>query len=491
MVPLKNTGQIPFNIGKDVKVPLSPDQLRRKMAIQIQQNICNTVVCNSQCLMACMRVHGDNPPLTIQSDLAFPVIDYNRCTSCFACGRACPLDAIVIGDRGLVSTKRITTEFDRTENSTLSKRPYEVADSYSSMSEADTIFARVQLDTEFEYYHQTEFSGAQKMISKQIPGYGRFEHELSVAAWKLYDSRHSIKRPGIGLDPNAEEIGKRIDSNSEELTEMVKRAALFLGADMVGIAELDRNWLYTHNRQGEPYDIPLTFARVIVMPIEMDYDAIATSPSFTSAAATGLGYSMMAFVEAELVSFIHRMGYNAITCGNDIGLSVPMAIDAGLGQYGRHGLLITKPYGPRVRIAKVLTDMPLLTDSPDEDFCKAVIKFCETCEKCAHTCPSQAIPYGKEQTWEGKTKSNNPGIKKWFVDVERCYGFWIENGSECSNCVRSCPYNKRDGFLHRTIMWVVQHMPWLNPLVVKMDDLVGYGKQRDGRGFWRKFNYEI
>jgi reductive dehalogenase len=366
-------------------------------------------------------------------------------------------------------------------------KPYEVADTFEKMSEADTIFARVQYDPEFQYYRQTEFSGAELMISKGIPGYGRFEHELSVAAWKLYDSRESIVRPGIGLDPEGSEAGEKRIINPDALTSMVKKAARFFGADLVGVAPFNRDWLYSVNRRGEPYDVPEDMKYVIVMAIEMDYDAISTSPTFTSSAATALGYSTMAFVEVELAAFIQRLGYNAITCGNNVSLSVPQAIDAGLGQYGRHGLLITKDFGPRVRIAKVITDIPLNRDYPDERFCKSVIRFCETCEKCATTCPSQSIPYGKEQTWKGTTKSNNPGIKKWFVDVESCYGFWTENGSECSNCIRSCPYNKKDGLFHRTILRFVQYAPWLNRLIIKMDDIVGYGKQKSGTKFWKRF----
>jgi hypothetical protein len=292
------------------------------------------------------------------------------------------------------------------------------------MSEADTVFARVQFDPDFQYFQQAEFSGAQLMISKDIPGYSLFEHELNLAAWKLYDSRHSIKRPGIGLDPDASEAGERKVTGPEELTQMVKKAARFFGADLVGIAPLNRDWLYSVNRRGEPYDIPETMEYVIVMAVEMDYDAIATSPAFTSSAAVGLGYSSMAFIELELAAFIHRLGYCAMTSGNDVSLSVPQAIDAGLGQYGRHGILITKEFGPRVRIAKVLTDMPLQRDYPDEGFCKSVIRFCETCEKCATTCPSQSIPYGKEQTWEGTTISNNPGIKKWYVFIGLFYGLY-------------------------------------------------------------------
>lgn len=451
----------------------------------VKTGICEPSSCNLECLVACQRIHGDESPLSFQEGWSYPIIDHETCTVCLACVRVCPRDAIRSEQTGGSSEIKATRSRASEESDYC---PYAMSDGFKQMSEADTIFARVQFDPTFQYYHQTEFSGAERMISKDIPGYGRFEHELSVAAWKLYDSRHSIQRLGIGLDPNASEVGERKITDPKELSQMVKKAARFFGANLVGIAPLNRDWLYSLNRRGEPYDVPETMEYVIVMAIEMDYNAIATSPTFTSSAATALGYSTMAFVEVELSAFIQRLGYNAMTSGNNVALSVPQAIDAGLGQYGRHGLLITKQFGPRVRIAKVLTDMPLLRDYPDEGFCKSVIRFCESCEKCATTCPSQSIPYGKEQTYEGTTISNNPGTKKWFVDVESCYGFWVENGSECSNCIRSCPYNKKDGLFHRTILWFIQHAPRLNRLIVKMDDIAGYGKQKSGSKFWKQFS---
>jgi epoxyqueuosine reductase len=453
----------------------------------VQRGACDSKECNLECVSACAKVHGPNAPLQLMKNSIFPSIDEGSCTHCLACLRSCPRNAITINGESQILEYSSIESCKTNKINVLSARPYQVADEYTRMSEADTIFARVQFDPEFQYYHQTEFSGAENMISKKIPGYERFEFELSIAAWNLYDSRHSIRRPGIGLDTEATEIGAKTDLAPEEYTRMIKAATRFFGASLTGIAEIDRKWLYTNNRSGEPYNIPTTINRVIVMGIAMNYDAIATSPTFTSSAETGLGYSLMAFVEAELVSFIQRFGYSAIACGNDVGLSVPMAIDAGLGQYGRHGLLITKAFGPRIRIAKVLTDMPLLVDSPDQDFCSAVVKFCGTCEKCAHNCPSQSIPLGKKQTWRGTTRSNNPGVNKWYVNVETCYGFWIENGAECSNCIRSCPYNKNDGNLHRIILWVIQHLPWFNRLIVKMDDVAGYGKQNNNNKFWRKY----
>jgi reductive dehalogenase len=423
--------------------------------------------------------------LSFQDGQDYPVINLETCTVCLACVRACPLDAIISEH---ATGKKPSKKLDMKAHDESGYSPYEVSDDLKPMSEADTIFARVQHDPGFQYYQKAEFSGAELMISKDILGYSLFEHELVVAAWKLYDSRHSIHRPGIGLDPEGSETGERKVTDPEELTQMVKKAARFFGADLVGIAPLNRDWLFTVNRRGEPYEGHETMEYVIVMAVEMDYDAIASSPAFTSSAAVGLGYSTMAFVELELAAFIQRLGYRAMTSGNDVSLSIPQAIDAGLGQYGRHGLLITKEFGPRVRIAKVLTDMPLLRDYPDKGFCKSVVRFCEICEKCATTCPSQSIPYGKDQTWEGTTISNNPGVKKWYVEVESCYGFWVENGSDCSNCIRSCPYNKKDGIFHRTILWFVQHTPWFNRLIVKMDDIAGYGKQKSGTKFWKKYS---
>ena len=80
-----------------------------------------------------------------------------------------------------------------------------------------------------------------------------------------------------------------------------------------------------------------------------------------------------------------------------------MAVDAGLGELGRNGLLISSGFGPRIRISKVLTDLPLVPDQPVD---LGVRKMCEVCGKCAKACPGQAISRD-EPTMEGLTLSNN------------------------------------------------------------------------------------
>jgi epoxyqueuosine reductase QueG len=138
--------------------------------------------------------------------------------------------------------------------------------------------------------------------------------------------------------------------------------------------------------------------------------------------------------------FIRNLGYRAIQCGNDTALSVPFAIDAGLGALGRIGLLITPEYGPRVRLAKIFTDLPLKSDEPNRDFIKKVDDTCRDCFKCAEECENEAITmdgpsFGRDSI------SNNSGVNKYYVNVEKCFEFWVENSSDCGKCIAACPFS--------------------------------------------------
>lgn len=75
------------------------------------------------------------------------------------------------------------------------------------------------------------------------------------------------------------------------------------------------------------------------MAVEMSYDATKTAPSQLGGAATGLGYSRMTFTAHMVTSYIRQLGHKAFGAGNDVAESVPLAIQAGLGELGRNGLL--------------------------------------------------------------------------------------------------------------------------------------------------------
>jgi reductive dehalogenase len=242
------------------------------------------------------------------------------------------------------------------------------------------------------------------------------------------------------------------------------------------VAEVDEKWVYTHDRDDRPIDLGEGIDRCVVMAIEMDYDGLRRSPSLAAGIRTGVGYSRMAMAQACLGQFIRNLGYRAIACGNDTAMSAPLAVAAGLGEVGRNGILITREFGPRVRLCKVFTDLPLVPDRPIDI---GVRRFCEVCKRCAEECPSRSIPRG-EPAMEGPTESNADGVMKWRVNPEACYRYWIRNGASCSNCIRVCPWNKPNDLLHRAVSGLVKTAPALNPLIVAADKWLGFGQHRKG-----------
>ena len=226
------------------------------------------------------------------------------------------------------------------------------------------------------------------------------------------------------------------------MSERIKTVARFYGADLAGITKVNPLWVYSNYFEGATGNsgpIEMQYPYAIVMGIEMDWDAINTSPRYEASAVTALAYSQMAELSASLAKYIRALGYPALSCGNDTAQSIPLAIDAGLGELGRNGLLISPEFGPRQRICKVFTSLPLQADQPI-DF--GMRSFCETCHACASACPAKAIQKGERIT-EPTSFSNRQGILRWPVNVTNCFLFWRENGCDCSNCISACPWALR------------------------------------------------
>jgi len=299
---------------------------------------------------------------------------------------------------------------------------------------------------------------------------------MGMYAWewdKIFE--FPLVPPGLTIDIN----------DPTEVTRDIKKTATFFGASLVGICRLDRSWLYSsafslREQKSVPNELPDEYKYAIALAFEMDYKAIGCSPTSPASAATGLGYSKMAFTAGLLAHYIRGLGYKAIACGNDTACSIPIAIDAGLGELGRNGLLITPQYGPRVRLAKIFTDLPLVPDKPIEF---GVWDFCMICGKCAQKCPSQSLMHG-EPSAEAHNISNREGVRAWHINAETCLPFWSANGTDCSNCIRVCPFNKPPGLLHEFVRWGISNTRWLDKMFLWGDDLFAYGKKINADKFW-------
>jgi len=351
-----------------------------------------------------------------------------------------------------------------------------------------------------------------KMPEENKPGYTMQDNAFRNASWDLERDFGMGNRGGNQMllswdrQPKGEFMpppGLRITVDGPvKLTRHLKKVATFFGASLVGVCELDRRWVYSHGYYparrdpfargeiteeeitagtSEKIEIPEEYRYAIVCAIEMDYELLKYSPTYTCGASAGLCYSKMPFVAALVAQFIRGLGYKAIPMGNDTACSIPLAIDAGLGELGRNGVLITQRFGPRVRLCKVFTDLPLAPDKPIEF---GVWDFCVTCERCAEECPSQAISYG-EPTTEIHNESNREGMLRWPVNAQKCISYWERNLSgSCANCIRVCPFNKPFGWLHDAVRWGVKNTRWLDSAFVKADKLLGYGKKHNASEFW-------
>jgi epoxyqueuosine reductase QueG len=122
------------------------------------------------------------------------------------------------------------------------------------------------------------------------------------------------------------------------------------------------------------------------------------------------------------------MGWRARAYGEaaDI-LHIPLAIDAGLGQLGKHGSLICREFGSSMRIATVLTDLPLVHDTPVDI---AVDDLCMGCRRCTLDCPVDAIVDSKQLV---------RGIQKWYVDFDKCAPYFTHTVG-CGICIEVCPW---------------------------------------------------
>lgn len=121
------------------------------------------------------------------------------------------------------------------------------------------------------------------------------------------------------------------------------------------------------------------------------------------------GFSFEAFIDNSPIPEVYAAAY------------------AGLGVYGKNGLLITKEYGSFVFLGEIVTDMPCACE-------EGIINDCALCGACENTCP---VALKKENCLSAVTQQKKP-----LTDEQS--RLILENGSVwgCDICQNACPMNK-------------------------------------------------
>lgn len=222
--------------------------------------------------------------------------------------------------------------------------------------------------------------------------------------------------------------------------------AKHFGALDVGITELKPEHIYSHIGRGEGEwgaEIELDHTHAIALTVEMRREHIQSAPRQPNMAESAVQYAHAGLTAVMLAAALRGMGYaaRAHIDGNYRVICPLVARDAGLGEIGRMGLLMTPAQGPRVRLAVVTTNLPL--EGHVYELNAALLDFCHRCTRCAENCPAKALPLGERKVIDGALR--------WQVNQQQCYHYWTKAGTDCGRCMAVCPLSRGNHWIHRLV----------------------------------------
>jgi len=230
---------------------------------------------------------------------------------------------------------------------------------------------------------------------------------------------HSPKKEGLGY----------VDSAS------LRNMILGWDAVTVGFADLEgivpKKW--KHLKTG--VSIAVRLSDIIV-------DEIANGPTLTYAYHYHTTNQLLDSMAIRTSNLIQSSGYEALPIPasqtmNEKELEglIPhktVATRAGLGWIGKNALLITPQYGPRVRLASVLTNASLKPSQPISE------SKCGKCLLCVKACPAGAL--------KGRNWTLDVG-REDLMEVNSCHKITKHNlkifgEAICGVCISVCPFGK-------------------------------------------------
>jgi reductive dehalogenase len=299
------------------------------------------------------------------------------------------------------------------------------------------------LSKEAKYYHGDAFSKAQQLFKK-------------------------VKN----LHPRVSElpVTKPVSIESDKETLKLKEYCLELGASDAAITRTHAYHFYGYGGRAKRYGKKVinNHSFAIVFTVEMNNTMVKAAPKASIVLESARQYLNSAEIAIKVAEYIRGMGYEARAHidGNYEVICPLVARDAGLGEIGRMGLLMTPTYGPRVRIAVVTTNMPLLADRRKPD--TTMQHFCLHCKKCAHCCPGNSISLNPPDLIDR--------VKRWQIDSESCFKYWCIAGTDCGRCMSVCPYSHPNTLLHRLVCRGIRNNALFRRMAIYLDDLF-YGRR--------------
>lgn len=225
-----------------------------------------------------------------------------------------------------------------------------------------------------------------------------------------------------------------------EMTELIKSKTLDWGADICGVADLTDVQEELHALYGDRFDgLNYAVSFGVYLPKRI-CDEVLEHPTHTYLAYYDIANALINQIGLKVNNYFVKQGYEAypVPASQRLGakdnsiFSHRMAAQlAGIGWIGKSCNFVTEEVGPRLRLGTVLTDAPLVPDSPMED-------RCGSCTLCTDACPAHAIL--------GKNFDPKDDLSERF-DFKKCDAFLTETRQTfgkriCGRCVAVCRYGK-------------------------------------------------
>jgi len=190
-----------------------------------------------------------------------------------------------------------------------------------------------------------------------------------------------------------------------------------------------------------PKDVMENCNSVVVFAIYVGIDYYRSVKTENKTAGDNRIMSILSdWIQYKVAEYLQEKGYYAVVPTGYFNrekyiprLSFKLAAyEAGLGVYGRCGIIVTPKYGPRVNLRVVLTDANLETDGRLTDF-----NPCLKCRLCIDLCPPKAI-----------REDVDPPMGH---DRDKCINFILKLREKthdqhfyCGYCYNFCPVGKTD-----------------------------------------------
>ena len=244
---------------------------------------------------------------------------------------------------------------------------------------------------------------------------------------EFFDEHQKEMEPIVEWVRTSGELEPTGTPTGEDVTELIRRKAYELGYGEVGFTKNDGHYVYQSRKPQLRRDLP----NAICLALEQDYRKTQTIPSM-EAEDTHFGtYYNQGPLTMELTAYIRSLGYNVQVSGPTwhYGPMIPMFVEAGLGQLGANGQLLSPHFGSRARLQIIYTDANVTHDQPID---YGIHQFCQECKVCVDRCPGRALM--PDKVWYRGVEKNKLVFKRCRPVMARYEG--------CGVCMKVCPIQK-------------------------------------------------